>query len=196
MRIAIVGNIASGKSEVEKIISSLNFPVLDTDKVAHKLLDNSIEIQDEFQNFDVFERNKVSREKLGKIVFSDKKMKKKLENILHPKIRVEINNFLNKNYNKMAFVSVPLLFEAGMEDLFDTIIFVYADDTIRLQRLITRNGYTRDYAIQRINSQQNQEEKIRKSDFVIYNDSTLEELNKNVAKILKQLQENHFPSDF
>lgn len=190
IRIALVGNIASGKSTVEQVLTSNGFLVLDTDSVAHILLDNNQEVINAFKDFDILENGKISRETLGRVVFSSKENKKKLENILHPQIRQEILKFFDENSDKKAvFVAIPLLFEAKMEDLFDKIVFVYTDDKIRLNRLIARNNYTLEYAKVRINSQLSQDEKVKKSDIVIFNNSTKEDLEKEVkAKLIEQIR--------
>ena len=72
-KIAITGNIASGKSEVQKILVSLGYKVLDTDVVGHELLHNNTEIKNAFIGYDILEYDDISREKLGKVVFNDKK---------------------------------------------------------------------------------------------------------------------------
>lgn len=187
-RIAVVGNIASGKSEVEKILKNRGYLVMDTDAVAHTLLEDNMAVMNAFKNYDIFENNRISREKLGKLVFSDAKLKVVLENILHPQIKDKIKDFFVTNKEQeLVFVSIPLLFEAKMEDLFDKVIFVYADDNVRLKRLIARNGYLKDYALARMNSQQSQEEKIKKSDFVIYNNSSLKNLNTEITNLIQKL---------
>ena len=80
----------------------------------------------------------------------------------------------------VLFVSVPLLFEVGWENLFDKIVFIKSDDKIRLNRLIERNGYSKEYAQTRIDSQSAQEEKAKKADYVIENNGSKEEF---IAKI-------------
>ena len=95
MKIALVGNIASGKSTVEKTLQELNFSVLDTDFVAHCLLENNAEIMEAFKDYDILTEGKISREKLGKIVFSDETLKQKLEAILHPQIRAKIQEYFS-----------------------------------------------------------------------------------------------------
>lgn len=186
IKVALVGNIASGKSTVENFLFKRGYSILDTDIVAHKLLDQKAEsIIELFKDFDIVDDGRISREKLGKLVFADVNQKIKLENILHPLIRIKIEEFFNaQEGEKLVFVAIPLLFEAGMEDLFDKKLFIYADDNIRLERLMKRNGYTKEYAQIRINSQISQDEKIKKCDWVVYNNSTIRDLELQLARLL------------
>lgn len=182
-KIAITGNIASGKSAVEEILRQKGYKVLDADAVGHELLESSEDVKKAFADYDIMD-GCVSRDKIGKIVFNDKKMLEKLNSILHPQIRKKIEEFLEQNKSeKYVFVSVPLLFEAGMDDIFDKIVFVYADDNLRLERLMARNGFPRDYAELRLKSQGCQEDKLAKSDFVINNNGSFEDLDKQVCSL-------------
>ncbi len=174
-KIAIVGNIASGKSTVEKILKDKGFTVYDTDKIAHEILENNKHL---FPHAIV--EGKIDRKKLANIVFNNKEQLKFLESVIHPKVKEFIENI---NDTEIVFVSVPQLFEAGMEDLFDKIIFVSAPTGIRLERLMKRNNLTKEEALIRINAQMSENEKISKSDFVIVNDKTEEELKLQILHL-------------
>lgn len=191
IRIALVGNIASGKSTVEKFLTEkYGFSVLDTDKACHFLLEKlSAKIIQEFRNYEILDENgRLSREKLGKVVFYNEDLKTKLENILYPNLRVEINRYFEDHKSEeIVFVAIPLLFEANMENLFDKIMFVYCNDEIRLERLIKRNNYTREYAQKRLNSQLSQEKKVEKSDIIIQNNSDKIALAQEIDKALNKL---------
>lgn len=191
IRIALVGNIASGKSTVEKILTEkYGYSVLDTDKACHFLLKKlSAQIIQEFKIYDILDDNgELSREKLGKVVFYNEDLKKKLENILYPNLRVEINNYFEEHKTEeFVFIAIPLLFEAKMENLFDKIMFVYCEDKIRLERLIKRNNYSREYAQKRLDSQLSQEAKIAKSDIIINNNSDKTALEQEISDAIKKI---------
>ena len=183
IKVAITGNIASGKSEVENKIRDLGYLVFDADNIAHSCLKKNKNIIVSTFGSEILLNGEISREKLGDIVFNDKDNLQKLNNIIHPEVIKEISTLfeLYKDENYL-FVSIPLLFEAKMENMFDRIIFVYANDTIRLERLMKRNNLNKADALKRINSQQSQTEKITKSDFIIKNEGSLEDLELQVNK--------------
>lgn len=184
-RIAICGSIASGKTVVQKFLEQMGYKVFDTDEASHKLLTvNNKPLYEAFKSYDAFENGEFSREKVGKLVFSNSKLKQTIELIMHPQIVDEIKEFYETNKSEsILFVAIPLLFEAKMEYLFDKIVFVYADDEIRLERLLARNNLSLEYAKARINSQMPQDEKIKKSDYIINNNGTIDELKHQVTKL-------------
>lgn len=188
IKVAIVGNIASGKTEFEKYLFKNDYVVFDTDVMAHDILIDKPEVAKAFVDYDVFEHGRLSREKLGKLVFDNEELKTKLEDLVHPMILDDMERIF-KTYEdeKYVFISVPLLFEVGWEKFFDKIIFIKSDEELRLKRLMERNGYTKEYAQKRIDSQMKQNEKIEKADLLVENNSTKEEFYKNISECLNNL---------
>lgn len=175
LKIAITGNIASGKSTVEKIIENNGYKVYDTDKIAHKILENSEEVKKAFKTVD--------RKEIAKIVFSSPEKLKLLESIIHPKVKEEILKIFNSE-EKLVFISIPQLFESGFNTLFNKIIYVTADRALRLERLIKRNNLTIEEAEIRINAQVDTN-KIEKSDYIIENNTDLADLQNKVKEVLE-----------
>ena len=177
LKIAITGNIASGKSTVEKLIEDNGYKVYDTDKIAHKILEISAKVKEAFGT--------TNRKEIAKIVFTNPEKLQILESIIHPKVKEEILKIFNRNED-FIFISVPQLFETGFNKLFDKIIFVTADENIRKERLIKRNSLTNEEAQLRINAQKDLNKK-ELSDFIIENNSNFEDLRKQVEDILSIL---------
>ncbi|MBR1908224.1 dephospho-CoA kinase [bacterium] len=192
LKVAITGNIASGKTFVETVLSSNGYPVYDTDSIAHTILATSVEVREAFKDYDITNhRGEISREKLGNIVFAKPELKKVLEDIIHPEVRKEINKIFNfSGTADIIFVSVPLLFEAKFDDMFDKSILVYANDDIRLQRLMIRNDLTEEQARLRINSQMPQDEKASKVDYIIHNNTSIKDFEIEIYEVLKSLDNN------
>lgn len=192
IKVGLTGNIASGKTVCENIFISYGLNVISADDVVHDLLKNDKNVINKvisiFPNLDIFESNLLSRKKIGKIVFNDKNLRTKLEQILHKEVINKINIFFEENKNKnIAIASVPLLFEAKLENMFDIIIFIQANENIRQERLMKRNNYNKEFAKKIMNTQMNEDLKIPLSDFIIHNNSDEINLKKQVENIIKKL---------
>lgn len=186
LRIAIVGNIACGKSTVENLLTENGYLVFDTDKISHEILyEQQQDIINRFQNFDIIGEGKISRKKLGCLVFKNKKLRKKLEEIIYPKLKERLMEIFKKfSREDFVFISIPLLFEVGWQKLFDKILFIDTSDKIRFKRLMERNNLTEEEALARINAQQPPKDKIKNSDFVICNNGEISDLQKEVNKFI------------
>lgn len=193
IKLGITGNIASGKSLIETILRDFNLKTLDTDVVVHELLSkdlNTIQlVKNLFSDINIITNNGfIDRKLIANIVFKDTNKLKKLENILHPKVKEKINEFFFVNkLEQLVGVSVPLLYEADMDNMFDYVLFVAADEDVRLKRLMKRNHLSSEAAKDRMNSQLLQEEKMKKADYVVFNNSDIENVKLSLIKFLKGL---------
>lgn len=193
IKIGLTGNIAAGKSEVEKIFNKLGVKSLDSDSICHELLEKNTDvinkIKELFSNEDILTDGKIDRKKLGKLVFSDINKKKDIEKLLHPFVIKECFKFFEQEKNsKMAILDIPLLFEKNYEYLVDKIILVYANDELRFRRIKKRNNANDDYIRKIMKSQMNQDLKKDKSDFIIINENkSLEDLEEEIKGIIKKL---------
>ena len=188
MIIAITGSIACGRSTVTNYLLKKGYKVIDADKIAHDIIlypEVKKYIKKEFSE-EVFEKEEISRVKLGNIVFNNKEKLNKLNSILHPMIRKEILKKISKSEN-ITFLDIPLLFEAKFDDLADFILVVYTDKLKQIDRLMKRNNITYVEAIKRIDKQYSSEYKKKLANFVIDNNGTRENTEKQVDNLLLEL---------
>ena len=193
MILGLTGGIASGKSTVSNIFKKYGIYIADADKIAKELgnrKDVIDEIGEKISKTVIDKNGSVDRAKLKEIVFSDKSKLEILNKIYHPKIREEFKKIkLNSSKNDIIIFDVPLLFETGMYTLCDKNILVYVNEDIQIERLIARDGITKELSKKIIDSQMSLDEKKSKSDILIENNDSLEELEKKVEMVYKKILE-------
>jgi len=186
--IALTGSISTGKSTVLKYFREWGFHSIDADHVSHEILEQqSNAIADMFGNALIVEE-KVDRKALGKIVFEDVAKRKMLEDLLHPLIYNEIEARAKKKdlLKKSYLVDIPLFFEGGRYPIERSLV-VYATQAQQLERLIAREGYTREEALARINTQISVEEKRKMASYVIDNSGTLTQLKQECERVKEEI---------
>lgn len=184
LKVAITGNISSGKTLVQNYLTDSGFITFCLDKSVDKLYKNSDELRQKL----ILEFNTDNKKEIAKFIFDSPLALKKLESIILPFVKAEMEKFFSDNNHKdMVFVFAPTLFESGFNVYFDKIIFISSDENLRLKRLIERNNYTLEYAEKRINSQLKEEVKLKKSDYIIYNNSDIKSLYNETDNVIKEL---------
>ena len=205
MIIGLTGGIGTGKSTVSNIFRQKGIPVVDTDVIAREVIDYPEVVNEIIRDFGTeileeetqqeqgqnkFKKKKISRNKLGQIVFKDEKKVGILNSIMHPliiKVMKEQTEKLKKD-NKIIVADVPLLFEIHLEKEFDITVLVYADKETQIKRIMKRDKRTLEQAEDIINSQMDIEEKKKKSNYIIYNNGDFEKLTEKTEKFLKSLK--------
>ena len=192
LKLGITGNIASGKSQAQSVFKGLSIPVIDADEIVNSLYSDknfALKAEEKFFKYKITNDGKVDKNLLLKIIFDDLNFKKEFEKFVHTFVLSEIEKFFSLNLSENIVVaSVPLLFETEWEKYFDKILLITADDEIRLERLMKRNSLSKGQALIRVNSQMPQDKKIKKADFVIENNSSLEELNEKIKVFVGSLK--------
>jgi dephospho-CoA kinase len=186
--IVLTGSIATGKSSTVKLLEASGFHIIDADKIAHKILDEQHEAIAEKFGETLVHEGKVDRKALGAIVFSDKSKRKELEALLHPLIYDEIERLSieQDRLKKPYFIDIPLFFENKRYPIERSLV-VYTTEEQQLERLMQREGYTKEEALNRIHSQIPIEEKRKLATYVIDNSGTLTQLEKECERVKEEI---------
>ena len=190
MIIGLTGGIASGKSTVSKYLAEKGFKVYDADKIAKDISEKK-SVQEEiiltFGNKILDENRNIDRKKLKEIVFENKEKLKQLNAIIHPKVIDFYRKLKEKNTDETIIFDVPLLFESGIDKFCDKILVVISDYDVQLNRIVERDNIDKELASKIIKSQISNEERIKKADIVIENNTSLEELYEKVERFCEKI---------
>jgi dephospho-CoA kinase len=192
--IGVTGGIGSGKTTVSGVLADLGAKVINADHIARKVVARGEKALDEltehFGKEILTTEGSLDRKKLGHLVFNDPKSLEFLNKITHKyiaeRIIQEIEEIKSKKNTEIIVLDVPIPIEHGFIDVVDTIWALKADKEFRIDRIMKRNGLTREEAISRINAQISDEEYERIADEIIYNNGDVVQLEKDVVRLLYQ----------
>lgn len=175
-KIGVTGGIGSGKSIVCEIFKTLGCKIYNADERAKLLLDNNSEIRRQIMlNFgeQVYQSGKADRKLLAAKVFNNAEALKTLNSIIHPAVSVDFQEWLQL-YNDQPYIikEAAIMFESGANKQLDEVILVYASPEIRMKRVMQRDNITQDAVIARMKNQMSDDDKIKLSNYIIYNDGT------------------------
>ncbi|PUB84430.1 MAG: dephospho-CoA kinase [gamma proteobacterium symbiont of Ctena orbiculata] len=178
--IALTGGIGSGKSAVSSHLESLGVPVIDADQLAHQLVKPGspalLEIQATFGEELVDGNGVLDRAALRKTVFDDPQQRRRLEGILHPRIREAMEEWLARQSAPYAVLVIPLLFETGQTSLSDRVLVVDCDESLQIERVLQRDEISREQIRQIMTSQVDRKTRLQGADDVIENNGSLKAL--------------------
>ncbi len=191
--IGLAGGIGSGKSTVAGIFKRLGAVIIDADEIAHRVLglpEIIAAVVDEFGP-SVLEGGAISRPALAAVVFDSRERAGRLNAIVHPKVIEECLRIIAESRSDPECLGVvldaPLLFEAGLEKLCDSVVFVDARDDVRRKRLASSRGWTREELSRRENLQDSLISKRKRADYIIDNNDSLEKAAAKASAIWKSV---------
>lgn len=190
--VGITGSIGSGKSEVSRYITSLGYPLIDADIIAREVVSPGeiglIKLVENFGETILNDEGSLNRRRLGEIVFNNTILLNTLNEILHPLIHKQIQSEIQRlSSNPIIFVDVPLLFETDTRQNYDEVILVFAPLETCLERIVRRDGITKELAMAKLKSQMEPELKRTLSDYEICNNKDLATLHHQVDVYLEHL---------
>lgn len=189
MKIAITGTMASGKSLCSNYLRQLGYYVFDSDLYAKECYKKTHPAYNHIVN--LLGNNMLDDEgnfvfkKVAELIFKNKELKKELESIIHPYVKEEI--LKQSKEHEPFFSEVPLLFEAKWDSLFDYILLITSDEDLIIKRSMENRNYSKEEVLNRLSSQLEVKHKIERSNYVLYNNKTVEEFKDSIYKWLVEM---------
>ena len=191
MIVGLTGGIGSGKSVAGDFFIELGIDVIDADHVSKNILDDNESAKklflEHFGEKFIDKNNNVDRALLRDEIFKNEDKKEALESIIHPLVREEIFNFIENSNSVYKIIMVPLIYETNSQDFYDKIVVVDCKEENQIIRASKRDNKTKNDIINIMKNQASSDERISIADEVIKNDSSLDELKKQVIKVHQKL---------
>jgi dephospho-CoA kinase len=171
--IGITGGIGSGKSMVAKVLQLMGYPVYSSDQRAKEIMQEDqllIAGLKELFGEEAYLDSNLNRPYIAAQIFKDSSKRTAMNNLVHPAVRKDFQNWVSRQKSPLLFQESALLFETGNYRSFDAVILVSAPEKVRMERVKERDQLTDDQVQSRFNAQMSEEEKMKLTDLVIHND--------------------------
>ena len=173
LSIALTGGIGSGKTTVARIFEILGIPVYYADEEAKRLMNEDAVLREQLIGAfgaDVYTAGTINRKRLSDLVFRNPEKLSQLNAIVHPATGIHSTAWMKSQTTPYAIKEAALIFEAGLQDQFDYVIGVTAGESVRIERVMSRDGTSKQKVLERIGNQWPDAEKMELCDFVVTND--------------------------
>ena len=191
MIVGLTGGIGSGKSVAGDFFIELGIDVIDADHVSKNILDDNESakklFQEHFGEKFIDNNNNVDRALLRDEIFKNEDKKEALESIIHPLVREEIFTFIENSNSVYKIIMVPLIYETNSQDFYDKIVVVDCKEENQIIRASKRDNKTKNDIINIMKNQASSDERMSIADEIIKNDSSLDDLKKQVIKVHQKL---------
>lgn len=189
MKIGITGGIGSGKSYVCRQLREKGYPVYSCDDEAKRLMQEDTDIRSRLTALvgpDAYSEGKLNRTAIAQYLFLNKENAEKINHIVHPTVRLDMEQWYRRQSPTLCFVESAILFEAGFDTAMDATVLVLADDDIRLQRAMQRDNADASSIRNRMAQQLPQQEISRRADYILHNNPD-DNIEVEILKLLKTL---------
>lgn len=192
IKVGVTGGIGSGKTHICKLLELMNFPVYYSDTESKKIQNENAQVRAkliELFSEECYTEDGLNRKFLAQIIFSDPTAKKQVEEIMHPAVAKDFTDWCaikEAEGERIVFIESAILYESGFDSLVDKVIMVYADEDVRIERSMKRDGADRTAIEERIKNQSSDNDKRLKADFVLHNNPD-DNINKQIFEIIKKL---------
>ena len=187
LRVGLTGGIGSGKSTVKDCFDQLGVPTIDADEISHRITTPGQAAFNEvvalFGKECLDEAGNLNRQRLRELIFSVPALKKKLEAIIHPRVRDDIRTFTDRVDYPYCVICIPLLLETGGQSAMDRVLVVDAPENVQVERVARRDNAKEDQTRSIIMAQISRSERLRCAHDIIVNDGSINELKIQVGKL-------------
>lgn len=197
--IGLTGGLGSGKSTALRVFKRLGARVIDADFLARRAVDPGQpawrDIKRRFGRQVFYKNGRLNRQRLSRLVFTDKKALKELNAIIHPRVKeMEIRliaGIKKKRPNAVVVVDAPMMIEAGFHRTKDCLVVMRTTVQNQLKRVVKKGGLSRAQAQARIDAQMPTAKKVKQADYVIENNGTVHECRKQAAAVYREILADH-----
>ncbi len=187
IRVGLTGGIGSGKSSVRRCFDELGVPTIDADEISHRITTPGQTAFNEvvalFGKESLDKAGNLNRQRLRELIFTEPALKKKLEAIIHPRVRAEIRTFTDRVDYPYCIICIPLLLETGEQSAMDRVLVVDAPEDLQVERVARRDNAKDDQTRSIIMAQISRSERLRYAHDIIVNDGSINELKIQVGKL-------------
>ena len=191
VKVGLTGGIGSGKTTVSNFLLEYGIPVYNSDSQGKKLMNTNLELINDIVNIfgeSVYNNGVLNTNLLSSIVFSDPEKIKQLNNLVHPKVAEDFNQWVGKNNNQPILIKeAAILIESGAYLNMDKIILIISKKSNRINRVSKRDNSDFESIEKRINFQLTDDEKIQYADYIIENNSSLDDLKHEVLRVINKI---------
>ncbi len=176
LKVGVTGGIGSGKSVVCEVFKTLGIPVFNADDAAHYLMENDLTLIQQIQFLlgdDVYEDGKLNKEKVSEIIFNRPDKLQELNKIVHPAVIGYANAWMEKQQAPYVIKEAAIFYESGSYKDIDVMIGIFAPKELRIQRTMNRSHIAREKVLSIMARQMDEDEKMKRCDYVITNDDVL-----------------------